>query len=195
MPSGAILKEEGTIPPMPLDAFVKEEVVITKEEEEADVPEPDDPTEEEEAGNRLQQQLDEDSEGPTDFDRHSADQQEALRVASLSNEELSFEAAQRLGGSAAEQLEILQTIQACSAEGPAHSLDAAVTLLADQQMAFRVASLSNEERNFEAAQNLGSPVAEQQKLLDMIGNKQSKDGRKAKRRQGSNGSEEGDKTD
>ena len=60
MPSGAILKEEGTVPPMPLDAFVKEEVVITKEEEEADVPEPDDPTEEEEAGNRLQQQLDED---------------------------------------------------------------------------------------------------------------------------------------
>ena len=35
MPSGAILKEEGTVPPMPLDAFVKEEVVITKEEEEA----------------------------------------------------------------------------------------------------------------------------------------------------------------
>ena len=174
MPSGAILKEEGTVPPMPLDAFVKEEVVITKEEEEADVPEPDDPTEEEEAGNRLQQQLDEDKvQVPTDFDRHSADQhsadqQEALRVASLSNEELSFEAAQRLGGSVAEQLEILQTIQACSAEGPAHSLDAAVALLADQQEAFRVASLSNEERNFEAAQNLGSPVAEQQKLLDMI---------------------------
>ena len=168
MPSGAILKEEGTVPPMPLDAFVKEEVVITKEEEEADVPEPDDPTEEEEAGNRLQQQLDEDKEVPTDFDRHSADQQEALRVASLSNEELSFEAAQRLGGSVAEQLEILQTIQACSAEGPAHSLDAAVTLLADQQMAFRVASLSNEELNFEAAQNLGSPVVEQQKVLDMI---------------------------
>ena len=89
-------------------------------------------------------------------------------MASLSNEELSFEAAQRLGGSVAEQLEILQTIQACSAEGPAHSLDAAVALLADQQEAFRVASLSNEERNFEAAQNLGSPVAEQQKLLDMI---------------------------
>ena len=118
------------MPPMPLDAFVKEEVVITKEEEEADVPEPDDPTEEEEAGNRLQQQLDEDKsvQVPTDFDRHSADQQEALRVASLSNEELSFEAAQRLGGSVAEQLEILQTIQACSAEGPAHSLDAAVAL-------------------------------------------------------------------
>mgnify|MGYP001254926808 CR=1 FL=1 len=152
MPSGAILKEEGTVPPMPLDAFVKEEVVITKEEEEADelgsasdsddgFPEPDDRTEEEEAGNRLQQQLDEDKsvQVANDLSGSSADQQEALRVASLSNEELSFEAAQRLGGSVAEQLEILQTIQACSAEGPAHSLDAAVALRVEREGAVEAA--------------------------------------------------------
>ena len=36
VPADAILKEEGMVPPMPLDAFVKEEVVITKEEENAD---------------------------------------------------------------------------------------------------------------------------------------------------------------
>ena len=36
MPSGAILKEEGTVPPMPPDAFVKVEVVV-KEEEGSDI--------------------------------------------------------------------------------------------------------------------------------------------------------------
>jgi hypothetical protein len=47
-----------------------------------------------------------------------------------------------------------------------HSLEEAVTQLAAQQEARRVASLSSEELNFEAASKLGGSVAEQQEVLD-----------------------------
>ena len=38
MPAGAILKEEGAVPPMPPDAFVKVEVVVKEEEGSASRP-------------------------------------------------------------------------------------------------------------------------------------------------------------
>ena len=175
MPSDAILKEEGAVPPMPLDAFVKEEAVppdATTKEEEA-IP----PTlpgvaikPEQEAVVKESVMSCSASDGSASgSDAGFPEPNECDDLAAHSsldhNEE---EAHNRLQQQLDLDRQVLQQQLELERQVLQQQLELDKFVQLDQQEAWRVASLSNEENSLKVAQKLGGSVAEQQKVLDVF---------------------------